>query len=205
MKPAPPTTAQCGAYQNAYDYFNETLFENSLSPCLLNFSRKSKALGFFAPECWSDGTHYTHEISLNPDLLERPLEDIFSTLVHEMAHQWQQDFGTPSKGGYHNREWSDKMIAIGLIPSDTAQPGGKKTGSSMSHYIDQNGAFKRVFEAMPDDLRLPWLAGPGMQRQPSRNKVVYQCPECQAKIWGKPDLMVLCNTHDDLIPFERVA
>lgn len=193
----PPTTAQFSAYQKAYDWFNDALFDGSLKPCLLNFSRKSRnTMGFFAPKRWSDGVDHTHEISLNPDVLERPIDETFGTLVHEMVHQWQEDFGKPSKSGYHNRQWADKMAEIGLIPSDTGLPGGKQTGSRMTHYIDPDGAFKQAFDAMPQGLRLPWLAGPGMQKQTKRNKVVYQCPECGSKVWGKPDMNVLCGEHE---------
>ena len=61
------------------DLFNQELFDNRLNPCLLNFSRLNKAYGFFTPKKWAkdDGT-FTHEISLNPDLLLRPMQDIFS-------------------------------------------------------------------------------------------------------------------------------
>ena len=50
----------------------------------------------------------------HPDILSRPIEESMGTLVHEMVHFWQQEFGTPSRRGYHNREWADKMEALGL-------------------------------------------------------------------------------------------
>jgi hypothetical protein len=43
-----------------------------------------------------------------------------------MAHLWQWEFGSPYKNGYHNTEWAGKMIEIGLMPSDTGLPNGKK-------------------------------------------------------------------------------
>jgi hypothetical protein len=33
------------------------------------------------------------------------------------------------------------MEEVGLIPSSTGAPGGKRTGQSMSHYIDPDGKF----------------------------------------------------------------
>lgn len=44
------------------------------------------------------------------------------TIVHEMVHLWQYEFGKPSHRTYHNKE-ADKM-AIGLMPSNT-DLGGK--------------------------------------------------------------------------------
>jgi hypothetical protein len=44
---------------------------------------------------------------------------ILSTLVHEMVHVWQETYGNPSRRGYHNRQWAEKMREVGLQPSST--------------------------------------------------------------------------------------
>jgi hypothetical protein len=61
-----------------------------------------------------------------------------------MAHQWQFEFGTPSRAGYHNEEWSKKMQSIGLMPSHNGKPGGKKTGQNMSDYVISGSFFEIV-------------------------------------------------------------
>ena len=148
-KPPPPTLEQFAAYQRAWAYFNDTLFGGGLKPCLLNLSRHRGSRGFFTAKRWQKGKEMIHEISLNPDLLRRPPDQSLSTLVHEMVHQWQQDHGTPPRRCYHDREWADKMQEIGLIPSDTGEPGGRRTGQSVSHYIDPDGRFIKAFNQMP--------------------------------------------------------
>jgi hypothetical protein len=70
--------------------------------------------------------------------------ELLQTLVHEQVHQWQFQCGKPSLRTYHNREWADKMLAIGLIPSDTGRPGGRMTGQKMADYPDEGGAFLGV-------------------------------------------------------------
>ena len=62
-----------------------------------------------------------------------------------MVHLWQHHFGKPSRAGYHNKEWAEKMHAVGLHPSDTGQPGGKETGQQMTHYIAPGGPFQAAF------------------------------------------------------------
>lgn len=197
-----PTLEQFAAFQAAYDFFNKTLFDGALKPCLLNFrGRHKRNMGLFWPEKWmrADGG-VTHEIALNPEVLLRPLVETFATLVHEMCHQWQQDLGEPPRGGYHDREWGQQMERVGLIPSDTGQPDGKKTGGRMTHYIAEDGAFKRAFDKMPEAVALPWLTGvlPGGAKTPSKNKnkMKYLCP-CGNAIWGKADLIVLCGQCDE--------
>lgn len=200
-----PTAAQFAAFQALYDYFNAALFGGRLRPVLLNFSRHANSYGFFAPDRWDDGAaSVTHEISLNPShLKERDARAVVSTLVHEMAHCWQQEFGKPSRRGYHNEQWAAKMDEIGLVPSSTAAPGGERTGYRVSHYIDEGGAFARSFAAMPGEILLPWLCweptGPGKKKPRPVSKLKYTCPGCAANAWGKPGLLLVCGEcHEDM-------
>jgi len=228
---AKPTESQWSAYQGLYDWLNQALFDAELRPCLLNFSRHSGAYGFFAPERWEalGAARRTHEISINPSHIGvRSMRETVSTLAHEMVHLWQQEFGQPSRRGYHNQEWAERMISIGLMPSTTGEPGGKTTGQGVSHYVIPGGRFDRAFKDVPEHLLLPWRCRPegaavsrgagsgrksaepdddGAPAEPkSRNKVKYSCPKCGANVWGKPGLRVGCLddgavfevTHDDI-------
>lgn len=200
-KPQPtPTREQFTAYSQMFDYFNRALFDGKLPPTMLNFSRKARTNGFFAPQRWERGSKVRHEISINPSTLKhrRPI-DVASTLVHEMCHLWQQEHGTPSRSGYHNREWSAQMEAVGLTPSTTGQPGGAKVGQRVTHFITVDGRFERAFKAMPRDFLLPWSCGDLEESKPStaRNKVKYTCPGCSCNVWGKPDLDIACNECDE--------
>src|SRR3954469_22251525 len=85
-----PTNSPFEAYRAMWSFFNAALFNGSLPPVILNFSRAANSLGFFAPLRWERGKETTHEISLNPSYLKRrSARDVASTLVHEMAHLWQ--------------------------------------------------------------------------------------------------------------------
>lgn len=196
-----PTRAQFAAYEKMFGYFNEKVFAGELPAPLLNFSRRAKTNGFFAPERWEKGKDVRHEISLNPSTLKsrRPIE-VASTLVHEMVHLWQHENGKPSRSGYHNAEWARKMEAVGLVPSDTAQPGGNKTGQRVSHYIEKGGVFAKAFAAMPREFGLPWaceeLEGAAKKSAAAKNKVKYTCPGCGANVWGKPELAISCDDCD---------
>ena len=184
--PPLPTLEQSAAYQRAWAYFNEALFDGRLEPCLLNLSRHRGSEGFFAAKRWQKGDEMIHEISLNPDLLRSPPEESLGTLVHEMVHQWQEDHGTPSRGNYHNSECADKMEEIGLIPSSTGEPGGKRTGQRMSHYIDAEGCFARTLREMPGDCLLPWAGGTDAdqrQKPRARRRVKLTCRGCEKHVW----------------------
>ena len=220
-KAIPPTPTQFDAFQTMFDHFNRELFAGQLPQVILNFSRHSGALGFFAPRRWLGATPDTtaHEISLNPEYLRtRTPAEVAGTLVHEMVHLWQSEFGSPSRNGYHNAEWAQKMAQVGLIASDTAAPGGKMTGQRMSHYIAPGGVFVASFGRL-NGKQFPWqhIAKPSapatVPRPPTtgrdeddgddepsapkgKTKVKYTCPICKTNVWGKPGLRVYCIGPD---------
>src|SRR5712691_4050329 len=142
-----PTEQAYSELQHAYDVFNTRLFAGQLPPCLITMQRKNRTYGYFSGERWNDQAGaITDEIALNPaHFATRSTEAVVSTLAHEMVHLWQHHCGKPSRSGYHNKEWAAKMEAIGLVPSDTGAPGGKRTGQHMSHYVQEDGPFQRAY------------------------------------------------------------
>lgn len=200
MKTDSPTQEQFTAYELMFTHFNKVLFDYKLPAVFLNFSRKTKTNGFFAPQRWNKADAIKHEISLNPTTLhERKPIAVASTLVHEMCHLWQQEFGKPSRSGYHNQEWAARMESVGLIPSDTGEPNGKRCGQRVTHYILEGGVFEHAFKELPKAALLPWTCGsdPVKQKKATeKNKIKYTCAGCECNVWGKPDLNIVCDDCD---------
>lgn len=137
------------------------------------------------------------EIALNPDVFSYQSDkDILDTLVHEMVHQWQYVYGKPSRKAYHNKQWADKMESIGLMPSDTGQPGGKRTGQRMSDYIIIGGKFDRAYNIFFKQYRGIHWQSPApllLKKQRRKSKVKYECPICGQKCWAKPKANFICG------------
>ena len=156
MKPTAETYAEL---QRAYDTFNTELFDGELPECLITLQRKKKTYGYFHAERFANKQgDKTHEIALNPTYFAVvPLVEIMQTLAHEMAHLWQHHHGEPGRGNYHNAEWAEKMESIGLTPSNTGQPGGKRTGDSMADYAIEGGRFLQVCnDLLTGDFKISW-------------------------------------------------
>ena len=155
-----PTLALYGALQRVFDHFNAELFDGRLTQCLISLRSSSRVHGyhhhrrFIAP----DGRE-VDELGLHPGFFTmRPVEEVLSTLVHEMVHHWQRVEGTPTDSNPHNREWAARMEELGLPPSSTGLPGGHRTGRSMSHYIRPDGAFLASCRRLLDTgFTLPWM------------------------------------------------
>ena len=158
-----PTHQTYAELQRGYDFFNERLFAEvpgeRLPPCVITLQREKSTCGYFSHERFGNKAgDVTHEIALNPSYFAvTPLVETMATMVHEMCHLWQHEYGSPGRGRYHNKEWADKMVAIGLMPSDTGRPGGKRTGDQMADYPIEGGAFLRACaELLTQDFEISW-------------------------------------------------
>lgn len=202
-----PTHDQYLAFQKIYDHFNKTLFRSELPQVMLTFSRECKrAYGFFSPKRWLKDGSAVHEISLNPDHFSvRKAKDILGTLVHEMVHLWQECYGNPSRKGYHNKQWAEKMKQIGLYPSSTGSKGGKETGQSCSHYIIDNGCYEKAFVTIDkaDLIPLTTIQYLESEKKKKRNdKLKYSCISCDSAVWGKDGLNIVCADCDEKMTVE---
>lgn len=219
-----PTQETYSDLQAAYDHFNTTLFAGELPSCLITLQRKNRrVMGYYSPGRFKhrvDDDRKTDEIAMNPmHFLAADDMEALQTLAHEMCHLWQHHFGKPSRGGYHNREWSDKMQAVGLMPSSTGAPGGKTVGQRMADYPIAGSFFETEARKLMDGgFRLSWYeagspppaltpagtgsneAGdegddesPDQEAEPQSGKrMKFTCPKCNANTWGKKTLQIMC-------------
>lgn len=196
-------------YQDAYDYFNKKLFGGQLPECLITMTenRRRKAMAYYANKRFvsMDGNEKSvDEIFLNTIFFNMGDMETLSSLVHEMAHQFQYNFGKPGKHGYHNKEFASIMEKIGLMCSHTGQPDGKKTGVRMSHYIIEDGDFEREAKkllgkgfVLPYRQQGVYTKGKKPKPKPTiRTKSTYECDMCGNKAWGKPNMYLHCGDCD---------
>ncbi len=214
-----PTTEVYDELQHAFNHFNRTLFNDALPPAIITLHRERKSYGYFSAGRFVRlSGEAADEIAMNPaHFAAHPMENTLSTLVHEMVHQWQHHLGKPGRRSYHNSEWSQHMEAVGLMPSNTGSPGGKRTGEKMDHYIIEGAPFALCCaDLLGESFRLSWLdrfaifpkAPQGIEIPPALavlgvadtkpgkrvgNRVKYRCPRCQMQAWGKPGLVLLCG------------
>ncbi len=204
---ARPTEQAYRALQQAYDLFKARLFAGQLPPCLITLQRKNRTYGYFCGDRWNDlAGALTDEIALNPaHFANRQTTAVLSTLAHEMVHLWQHHFGTPSRNGYHNREWGAQMDVIGLCPSHTGQPGGKRTGQAMTHYLVEGGPFAQGCAALLAEGFVISCRDRAQEERSGKNpgksgvRTKYTCPDCGVNAWAKPDTMLRCGTCEVLL------
>lgn len=213
-----PTKDTYDRLQQAYEHFNRALFHGMLPNALITLQRRKGSYGYFAGDRFTSTDGRTaDEIALNPQgFADQRVIDVMATLVHEMVHLWQHHFGTPGRGRYHNREWAEKMKAIGLQPTDGAAAGGKETGDRIGHVINPGGRFENAAnKLLARDFAIVWKepalsvrhADPGEGAAPpsekSGKRLRYCCPECDLKAWAKHDARLICGDH--MVPMTATA
>lgn len=204
----------------AFDFFNEKLFGKRLPDVMFTIARHRGANGYFWQDAFQERKFenedrlapgfFVHEIAIMPDAMHcRPDRDVLSTLVHEMAHLEQAEFGKKSRNGYHNREWAKMMLAVGLQASTLgaldvrnefldakkkSKSQGAESGQSVSHFIIKGGVFdKACTELLATGFSFKLDAAPKLRMAPPKSKFKYTCPGCGAKAWAKKDCNLMCG------------
>lgn len=100
-----------------FERFNERFFANTLKNPVISFERTRVGnLGHFVLDRNAFGLKWN--INVNSLYTHRPLVQILATFLHEMTHQWQQEFGkkkvTSDSSNYHNVEFRRKTKEIGI-------------------------------------------------------------------------------------------
>jgi len=203
------TNKQYEKFDYLLKYYNKELFKDKLNDCMITMNRRSRArAGFFISHNWknklSENETCIHEIGLNPDYFFGDDAEWHSTLVHEIVHLWQEDYGKPSRRNYHNKQFSEKMEEVGLMTSSTGKPGGARTGRSMSHYIIPDGPFFNAYNRLTEkeinyissfsiipskDTEVPEV---NQKIKKNESKSKYTC-SCGNNVWGKPGLIIICG------------
>ncbi len=182
---------------------------------------RSGGRGYFVPDRFArvdDDGRTQHEIALNPALFrQRPAIETLAVLAREMVGLWQHTFGHPSRRGYGNQEWAEKMRSIGLPPTGT--------GQGVEHAIMPRGPFERAADAFLasggrfsyGDLWLDVEEGAGERQRgqsgagrrraaKAASKTAFRCPSCGLKAWARGSAQLYCGglKETDRHPVERM-
>ena len=200
--PSSPATEQANRLSLAFDIFNTELFNGELSPVMLTVSHKAGSYGYFQPSKWKSSNGQLVDV-INLDsktATDRPLIELLSTLVHEMAHQYVRRVinGGMASGG-HGPDWRKIMVRVGLPPVKIGS-----TWRQATHSIEVGGAFEQAFHKHQSELQtLPWKECiKEINRGNGVDRVKFHCDRCGSNAWARPAALLLCgncSTTDELV------
>lgn len=98
-------------------------------------------------------------------------------------------------------QYGKRTFEVGLIPTSTGQPGGKKTGQKVTHIIEEGGRFARACAKLlaehpailyhdrgGDDEE-----GRKARKKKAASKTKYTCEGCGVNAWAKPAVNLWCG------------
>ena len=135
-----------------FDIFNAEFFEGALPTPFLQFEcTRQSTLGHYRQG--RNGVGAQHEINLNRLHLDAPFFEVLGTLLHEIAHQWQELFGKPGKGGYHNQEFTRKCASLGIPCTGGYRSISVGYGPPFVSLLRQHGVDAEVGVYMPSPAK----------------------------------------------------
>ncbi|MEG1640818.1 MAG: SprT-like domain-containing protein, partial [Ruthenibacterium sp.] len=107
-----------GYLEKMFRALNAKYFDGVLEEPIITIQSTPRAYGHVTVgKAWRKGQDNRHELNIGAGTLDRPIENIVATLLHEMVHLWnlQNDIQDCSRGGaYHNKKFRDAATARDL-------------------------------------------------------------------------------------------
>lgn len=200
-------------YQRAVQYLvkvfktiNATYFDNCLEVPTITIQSSVGSYGHISVQkVWKAQAQETHELNLSADYLDRPIENVVATLIHEACHLYAMQQGiqdTSNQGVYHNKRFKAIAEGLGHLKIKKHPKYGwtitEPTEETINFCIE-NGfediqiARKTLYGLMgvPGDKGKDGTPPKPIGRKPSSTRK-YLCPCCGNSFRATKDLNVLC-------------
>lgn len=133
----------------------------------------------------------SYELNICAEFMDRPLEELVGTLLHEMVHIYDAERGIKdcSRGGYfHNKNFKETAENHGLVCNETSD---KRVGYGYTTLSEP--AKKWVLENLKDIYRItrePWKVK--KIRTTKTHSIKYVCPACGMSVRATKEVNVIC-------------
>ena len=202
MKQTVKTSRTAGLLEKMFRALNVNYFNSELEEPIITIQSTPKAYGHVTVgRAWRKGQEKRHELNIGAGTLDRPIEDITATLLHEMVHLWNihENIQDCSRGGqYHNKRFREVAEVCDLKISYD-----KRIGWSITEPTAPLCDF--IIEQGWTDInmsRVEWAcAGPSTGKKPTVGGVSsstrkYICPKCGMSVRATKDVRIKCMDCD---------
>lgn len=187
-----------GKLETLFETFNSKFFNNELERPVIAVSPDSTggAFGWFTTwRAWQkDGTNGFFEINVTAEHLNRPIQDVCGTLIHEMVHLYNHIKGIKdtSRGvTYHNKKFKETAEKCGLIIEHH-----DKYGWSTTKLQDSTKEFIETLGVIDFGLhRQKQLSLENGKKKKSSSKK-YICSECGTSVRATKEVRIICADCD---------
>lgn len=119
MKEIENISQVCAYLEDIYNTLNREKFNNELEIPVITVQTSLRAYGHVTVrKIWQDMHTNRYELNISAEYVNRPIDNVVSTLLHEMTHIYNLMHGikdTSRNGQYHNKVFKDKAESVGLL------------------------------------------------------------------------------------------
>lgn len=146
MKETVKTSRSAGYLEKIFRSLNSRYFDNKIEEPIITIQSTPRAYGHVTTaKAWRKANGDTrHELNIGAGTLDRPIENVVATVLHEMVHLWHLQNGVQdcSRGGtYHNKKFRDAATERDLSISYDPRIGWSVTepGDGLIEFIIEQG------------------------------------------------------------------
>lgn len=211
------------SYQEMLEYgfevLNKVYFNKELPPIVITIMTSKRTYGHFTVcKEWKVDEERLHEINISAEHLNRPIENVMATLLHEMVHYYCQVNGiadTSQNGRYHNKRFKEEAEKRGLLIGYHKYIGWSVTNPALEFMevlkehgiekpleINRDGIVDMISVTGTDGTAAGTSGTAGVMGKRKCSTRKYICPSCGNSFRATKDINVLCM--DCSIQYEKV-
>lgn len=208
MKELVKTSRVTGYLEKIYRQLNADKFSGELEEPIITVMSTPKAYGHVTcGKVWKQKDSHRYELNIGAGTLDRPIENVVETLLHEMVHIYNMQNGIKdtSRGNtYHNKKFKEKAESVGLLIEHSEKYGYTRTmpSDALVMYIADQG-WNDILICREEGYQVPTgrVAGsdkgngedtPPPEKKPSSTRK-YQCPCCGNSVRATKTVNILCG------------
>ena len=186
---------------------NTDLFNNTLDMPIITVTPSNRSYAHYTPwNAWNVGEKQRREINIASGTLNRSLEAITASLLHEMIHMYNDTVlniqDTSRNGTYHNKEFKKACNKFGLICTKTEKYGWSHTEAddSLIEWLLNHDELRDI-EICRKDFGIVTVgigvhSSDGSIKITTTNKgnsIRYICPCCHTIVRATKNVNIVCG------------
>jgi len=203
MKETVKTSRTAGYLEKIFRKLNECYFSGQLEEPVITIQSTPRAFGHVTVgKTWIRGQENRHELNIGAGTLNRDIEDVVATMLHEMVHLYNMAVGvqdTSRGGAYHNKRFKAAAEQRDLLISYDPRIGWsitKPTDKLLAFILEQG--WGEIHMNRNEGLMIRGggtpSGSPGTASTTGKgsNSRKYQCPCCGCSVRATKAVNVAC-------------